>query len=708
MQAAHFPRRMLLFLFLCDAPLMAEEPPGPPPLKRTVSTEPRAATVQVPAIEDGKSTRQAAATDSQTKCKYEMRLDLSGQVLRFSVPEESDYREDVARLEAGDTMIVTADSAVLMVGSEAVARVRKNRVLLVTRRNGPWIGTRLFADGKQTSGWILDRHVKRYAVEPEIRATPAGADSREFASLGILTQKTKLFDDGLYAAVELAAQKGAGEFAGKRRMLARLAAALGREVQFGRAEEIVTAGARLGGAKIELPLAFDSAADARAAAILRDPLRSKPLAFYTWSPELANIYRQDRMLQTPLFDQDAAPEKRSVDLLLSALHADAKARATYEAYLNLTSKLTNPPAHPDLRAQLALLDDERSAAPPLDVHFFPPSVSREAELVNRLFARTPPPPGFNLADEMIARIRDGRLDLAPTETSGWYDHQTWALESLVVPDKMPEAAQFELNDGYRDHLTELFKGIYALTRETHVKQASIPPAAEEELDSPAVPKLALAPEISGEPLPTYLLRRAESYRFVHQVLEETFGAEALTELHRQTPDGPVAAKLADELSDIESLCYGGYVTVGRQLGMTPDLDAELGSGDADADTQAYLNWAANLHLDGDVGRDVRMMVPIFYDPQQKKTKVWAFLGWQSKRLFVSFAKLPGVRVFDAEGAELPEDGYELVPRTVANVVATPVVVEVYVNHLLDRDEFRNLLDTCRTKAVMVQTLRMIQ
>jgi hypothetical protein len=35
----------------------------------------------------------------------------------------------------------------------------------------------------------------------------------------MLAQKAKQFDDGLYAAVELAAQQGAGPFAGKAAML---------------------------------------------------------------------------------------------------------------------------------------------------------------------------------------------------------------------------------------------------------------------------------------------------------------------------------------------------------------------------------------------------------------------------------------------------------------------------------------------------------
>ena len=76
---------------------------------------------------------------------------------------------------------------------------------------------------------------------------------------------------------------------------------------------------------------------------------------------------------------------------------------------------------------------------------------------------------------MIRRIRLGQIELKPTGRSGWYDYQTWALEPLVVPEAMPESARLKLNDDYRKQLLELFKGVLALTRETHVKQLLIPP-----------------------------------------------------------------------------------------------------------------------------------------------------------------------------------------------------------------------------------------
>jgi len=75
--------------------------------------------------------------------------------------------------------------------------------------------------------------------------------------------------------------------------------------------------------------------------------------------------------------------------------------------------------------------------------------------------------------ELIHCIRDGSLRLEPGAESGWYDHQTWSLEPLASPDRVPEATHLQLGDRYRRHLEDLFRGALALTRETHVKGVAL-------------------------------------------------------------------------------------------------------------------------------------------------------------------------------------------------------------------------------------------
>ena len=142
--------------------------------------------------------------------------------------------------------------------------------------------------------------------------------------------------------------------------------------------------------------------------------------------------------------------------------------------------------------------------------------------MKKLYGDGPIPEGFSLIDEMTKRIQAGELKLLPTADSGWYDYQTWALEPLVIPEKMPEAEHLALDVTYRKQLLELFKGILALTRETHIKQLELPPNRMI-LPPGAEVVIDIYPELSAEPLATYYFRRAWSYYFIRTVLTGTFG-----------------------------------------------------------------------------------------------------------------------------------------------------------------------------------------
>jgi hypothetical protein len=66
----------------------------------------------------------------------------------------------------------------------------------------------------------------------------------------------------------------------------------------------------------------------------------------------------------------------------------------------------------------------------------------------------------------------------------------------------------------------------------------------------------------------------------------------------------------------------------------------------------FQGVTAYQHLsDPDVGHDSRMMVPVFCDLGRKKTKVWAFLGWDFTRLAASFAREPKIELRDKSGKE---------------------------------------------------------
>lgn len=297
---------------------------------------------------------------------------------------------------------------------------------------------------------------------------------------------------------------------------------------------------------------------------------------------------------------------------------------------------------------------------------------------------------------MIRRIRAGSLDLAPTARSGWYDHQTWALEPLVVPERMPEASRLRLGESYRKALLDLFRGVLALTRETHVKQLLLPAGSA----APRVPPVIVyvRPELSAEPLVTYYRRRAESYDFIRKALLDTFGPAGLASIHRQTAEGPVAADLAAELEAVLAIFLGASATTARQLGMTPDARAA-------ADEAAFRSWAKGAAADLDVGRDARMMVSVFYDPDRGKTKVRAFLGWSTRRVHVSFATPPTFEVI-REGRKVdPKEMPEVRFVGTSYDLAYPVMAEVFVRTVLDRDEFRTHCDAYKTRSAILGHLK---
>jgi len=466
-----------------------------------------------------------------------------------------------------------------------------------------------------------------------------------FTSASALFVKARLFDEGLYAAVELAAQQGAGTFAGKASLLAALV---------GEAPQIAAA-ASLGG----LQVAVDSDARRVRDAFLARSLAAKPIGFYTWSDALRRLFRQDRLLQ----DELAVPTARA---LAARLSADPPAAAAYAAYLDLVARLTNKldADKPDLRA-------------PDGRYFLPPSRPHGVDLVSRLFAHRAPPDGFSLVDEMVRRIRAGLLALHPSGRSGWYEWQTWALEPLLAPDKTPEAARLRMNDGYRRQFEEMFKPATAATREANLRPLG--------LVTPATPTLSVRPNLSVEPMLTYYQRRAAGYDFVRGVLESSFGCEGLRSMRRITASGAADATLGEELMQAASLFRGAAAVAAEELGLARAEESTAGQ---------FRSWAKAP--DPELAADIRTMVPVFYDRERNKTKVWAALGWSTRNLEVEFATPPAAHIRQGHVR------LDFVPET--HSIAYPVLAETYVSRLMDGDEFRAHCDQYRTRSEILRHL----
>jgi hypothetical protein len=512
-------------------------------------------------------------------------------------------------------------------------------------------------------------------------------------SAATLLLKAKQFDDGLMAAVEVAAQQGVGQFVGKVGLLRGVAKWLGGDPA---AVAIIAAG-RLGNTDIDISEGLVPAVDSAIVDFKSDEHRSKPQGFYTWSPGLEGIFRQDRFLQQPL-------DQATGDAMSAALGRTQGGRAAYVAILRLAAQLASP-----LEGK-SLLDSGDNRA------FFPASRSTEGRLIERLYGDRPVPAGFELMTELIRRIRCGEIDLTPEAGAGWYDRQTWALEPLVTPDRTAEAQRLILGPRYRQHLEGLFRAALALARETHVKQMAVAMAGSA---GPSSQLIYVRPDLAVEPVPEMYVRRAAGYQFVRELLDEAFG-EAWKYLNRMTAEGPVETRLGDELDQMENLFRGAGSSSYRDLGLEPP------AGDANA-SAVFARWRAALAGDPDVAKDARMMVPVSYDRGRRQTKVWAFLGWRTVPVTVKYEQPPAVVTVEPERVspqptstddryaalrrkfrKVPEPTPAVAPRVVFRGAqydfAEPVMAEVHVTRLLDRDEFRNHCDRHRNPAAIVRTL----
>lgn len=223
---------------------------------------------------------------------------------------------------------------------------------------------------------------------------------------------------------------------------------------------MIFAAGRLGGSKRDIPTKYRQATDVTITEFLADTSRSHPLGFYSWNDALAMIYRQDRLLQTEL------EGKHAIAAILRCMRENPAAATTYSTYLELIASLTNPPTS----GGMPVLDAPNRNGDGIHkrgVYLFPSSRSHEGDLSARLFGNQPVPEGFKLGDAMLRSVRSEEVRLALTRQSGWYDRQTWALEPFVLLERMPEGKRLRCDDEYRHQLDEVFKGILALTRETH-------------------------------------------------------------------------------------------------------------------------------------------------------------------------------------------------------------------------------------------------
>jgi hypothetical protein len=391
---------------------------------------------------------------------------------------------------------------------------------------------------------------------------------------------------------------------------------------------------------------------------------SKPFGFYTWSDDLKRIWQQDRLLQR---DLPAA----SACALAGAIAADPARRQRYVQLTDLYSKLTNP-----LRSSLVPMLDVATSASCLALGpkaFVSRSATPEVALFEKLYPGGVPSSADLMAD-LIAAIRAGTLDLAPKPADGWYQHQLYALETLLVTDRAEERAKIAFMAKYKKRLQEAFATMLVQHRETHAKQGDTTMVAS----APALPP---TPHFRVEPLATVYVRHARSYVFLETALQAVLGSTVLDTAVVVDSNGPGTQTLRARIREARDRFYGLYIVSCQDIGLRFSLDAvgDPASSEWPALGTAADQWLAALASDPIAKSDVRVMVPIAM-LGGNRAKYWAVIGVRAT--VASYSYIHGM---DVSPPPLDEQGRAWLP--------TEQFLEVESSTTpMTRDEFRALCD----------------
>ena len=550
-----------------------------------------------------------------------------------------------------------------------------------------------------------DRDARYIKLRPSYIDAVAVGGSVVLPSVNLIDGKAKQFDDGLYAALDLAYYSGHQDVL---RSHVDLIHQIARKVESdSAAAPYLAAGLELAG--VSLPVNDQDAKAKYLQEFENNSLRSKPLGFYNWSPELAECYQFLKYFQQPFWITDSSFPNIPRELA-SVVQNDPQLRADYQQAVSFYAKLTNP------LIALNLLDVSDDVEPQVlaeqqlakhmhpGVSVFPASTSKEQRLFDRLFPLGFPE-GADLMQELIRAVQQGKVDLAPHPDSGWYDYQSYALETFLLPNQGEESCKLILSARYKQRMLDAFAALITKRRETHIRQLS---SAGETAAAPPddwKPPNRLAPRLRLEPNATYYLRTARAYSFLQSFLNEAVGADFLREIKGLREGGTRETNLADELEGQKTLFYGFYLLCMEDVGLSPALiDGEVeSSGQA---RKRALAWLKKFKDDPDLGVDTRVVVPVAVNPLRGTTQLWGTAGVRLVRLEVKFAQqfIPSIRAAGSDDAWQKFEG-QIETTNYFIPVEEFIAVEVSRLDCPTRAEFRKLCDQAETKEELIRLLQ---
>lgn len=551
-------------------------------------------------------------------------------------------------------------------------------------------------------------------------------------SMEVVNGSMKPFNDGLYAAIEVGVQQGvSGVFPGKQQLLGKL----GRSLKAAHAKATATGQAHLeramiflgaaiilGGATPEItPSALATAQQNAADFKQQAALYARPVGFYTWNKTLEGIFSQDRYLQN-YGGGTSVKEFGLFAALAVVLEQDAALLAQYQKVLALYAGLTNryasytPATLFSYVDGLSSLDDVAGIQQKFQAAhkspyvcsgnyfaFVPASRSKEMDFYKSTYCGGPGPK-VDLMNALIKGIREGKVDLTPDKTSGWYEYQLHALETLLLPERGPENHHLLLTAAYKKKLVETFKSIITQTRETHVKQLSVG------ADSISLPpkEIEIYPSFPVEPFPTFYLRNARAYRFLATFLEGVLGQQFMKSRKRLKETGKASAlPLDQELHQMAELLYGLYVLTARSVGLRPEsglLAEELAEFKVADCVKRAEQWARGWQTNADILADPRVIVPIWNNSTNKVIIYWAVLGVKVVKISARFVENYQPKVISSDckvKGMLPHDYHLLMEQM--QEVRIPMEVPPPT-----RAEFRKICDQHKTRDAIVKALESLK
>ncbi|MBX3176634.1 MAG: hypothetical protein KF886_04680 [Candidatus Hydrogenedentes bacterium] len=456
-------------------------------------------------------------------------------------------------------------------------------------------------------------------------------------SVQMVDQRVKAFSDAAYAAIDLFTQRDAEALGGGRQVfLEGLLEAL-LENEAAQAAAYVAAALILSGQEPALPPEVAEIAAEMLERFRADEYESKPVGYYAEREELARVFQQNRFCQYNLVEEfDPTTAEQIASGIARVLEDDAALANAYDAILALQSRTTNPPG-----AGFASLKGYTPGTVGAHFHLalFPPSGSVENALFQRIYDGLP---NESIMNRLIVAIRNGEVDLAPDEHSGWYDYQVHALETLLVPERGPEGEKLLLSKAFKERLIEAFRTILTKQRELHVGHL------HRVRQGGTFRAMEISPELALEPTATHYLRSARALRFLETAVTAILGEPGYASI---TLAG--GERLAEALPPVAQLLYGLYFQVCEDIGMAPELLAgELTPGEVAAARAQARDWLDNRGAEEVFAADVRYIVPVMANADTTEVRYWMTTGIRLLKVKAEYARPPRLRI---DGELLPED-----------------------------------------------------